>query len=545
MRRVKAAWVLAAALAWCGSARGETLAQVAAQIGANTFYSYGYTGTRTLIGEIDAGLAWTGHQALDGVNVIDQANPFGINQVEGHATQVAGTMAAEGIGTGGPGISYGSTVWSGGISTGDTGGGGFSITGNSLLYLLMAFGETGINDAGTVGGTGSRTVEVTNSSWGGGDDTGNTVINVIYDYLANSRGVTMVCAAGNAGQGEGKVGTPANGWNVIAVGATGGTEGSEQVTSWSSGGTSGSFNLTGTRTKPDLVAPGLDLEMPTYNTGDTDEFGAASGTSFASPVVAASAALIVDRGKDTGRSTDPRLVKALLMNSATKLAGWSQETGAHPTKLTVINETPVDPYQGAGRVNLTEAWREYNASSGMNGDSPGTVGNTGWSVGNVAQGTPEDYVLGGGLHAGDMVTATLIWFMDRTVSGFNYQSGNPFPGTTFRNDSFDDLDLYLYEADVNGAPTGEALAASISGWDVNNPDEAGLGLDSVEHLYFAVPEDGNYLLRVVWTQEIFDNVGDVNAEDYALVWTATPEPGTMVLVGMGLAVIMRRRRGSR
>ena len=87
------------------------------------------------------------------------------------------------------------------------------------------------------------------------------------------------------------------------------------------------------------------------------------------------------------------------------------------------------------------------------------------------------------------------------------------------------------------------MAASISGWDELNPDDPGTGLDSVEHLHFAVPDDGDYLLRVVWRQELFDSSTDpdVNAELFALAWTVTPEPGTLVLVSLGLLVFGRRR----
>ncbi len=510
-------------------ARAESLSEVAERIGADTFYDLGYTGVNALLGNIEAGMTWDGHDTLDDGRVLQQYNPFSLpgDNTENHATLVGGAMVCEATAGGGPGIANSSPLWTSDIATGFGSGGSFSISGNSLLYPLMVFGEVGINASGEVGGPGSETTDVINSSWGGSDDTGNSIINVIYDYLANSAGVTMVAAAGNAGQGEGKVGTPANGWNVIAVGATGGTDDIETVTSWSSGGPSGSFNLPGTRTKPDLVAPGLSISMPQYNLGDPSAFQSASGTSFASPVVAGAAGLLIDFGTDTGRSTDPRLVKSVLLNSATKLTGWSQETGVHPVTGTLINLTPVDGSQGAGRVNLADAYELYSAST--NDTAPGPVGTIGWDVNTVSEGAARDYVMDTMLPADSTLSATLIWFMDRSVSGFDPDNSNPFPGTSFANDSFDDLDLELYLTDESGSPVGDAVAASVSGWGPLNPDDPATGLDSVEHIYFALPSDGRYLLRVRWTQELFDYVSDDNTEDFALSWSVdalTPGDGS-------------------
>ena len=229
-------------------------------------------------------------------------------------------------------------------------------------------------------------------------------------------------------------------------------------------------------------------------------------------------ALLIDYARDTGRSTDPRLVKSILLNSATKLDGWSQEWDVHPATGTVINYTPVDNAQGTGRIDLTKAYAQYAASTD-NDTAPGAVGTAGWDVSTVSQGSPREYVIDTMLPAGSTLAATLIWFMDRSVSNFDYTSPDPFAYTDFTNDSFDDLDLYLYASDVGGSAQGNALAASVSGWDPANPDATATGLDSVEHLYLELPADGRYLLRVGWTQELFDYVGDVNAEDFALSWS--------------------------
>jgi hypothetical protein len=256
--------------------------------------------------------------------------------------------------------------------------------------------------------------------------------------------------------------------------------------------------------------------MPTYNTSQPSAFTNASGTSFAAPIVAGCAALLIDYGKATERSIDPRVVKSVLLNSADKLSGWTQQKGVDSSTGTVINYTPLDNAQGAGRVDLAGAYKLYSASIDS-GSDPGAVGKIGWDLNTVSEGTPRDYFVNTMVPAGSKLTATLIWFMDRTVSGFNYASSNPYGSTHFSNDSFDDLDLYLYKAGAGGNPTGSAVAASISGWTPSNP--TGAGWDSVEHLYLNLPTDGRYLLRVNWTQEKFDYVGDVNTENFALSWS--------------------------
>ena len=67
-----------------------------------------------------------------------------------------------------------------------------------------------------------------------------------------------------------------------------------------------------------------------------------------------------------------------------------------------------------------------------------------------------------------------------------------------------------------------------------------------EHFNFAIPTTGEYILRVRWTEEMFDLVGDANIEQYGLAWAsvAIPEPTALVLALLATAIFGNvHRRG--
>lgn len=157
-------------------------------------------------------------------------------------------------------------------------------------------------------------VDVINMSLGtSGDD---PTVRAAVDY-AFGHNVVVVAAAGNcgnnatgacAGQVAGYVTFPANYNRVIAVGAT------------DSSNTRASFSSYGERL--DIMAPGSGtLISTTWTSGNGTSLYASNlfGTSYASPIVASSAALIRSIRPDT--SIDD--VRALLMGGATKLTPMS------------------------------------------------------------------------------------------------------------------------------------------------------------------------------------------------------------------------------
>ena len=120
------------------------------------------------------------------------------------------------------------------------------------------------------------------------------------------------------------------------------------------------------------------------------------------------------------------------------------------------------------------------------------------------------------------MTATLSWFRDRVTSGT----------TDYFDHSFDNLDLELW--------------STLAGNPVSLISESTSRYNNTEHFQFEVPATGQYMLRVRWTDEVFDVIGDINAEQYGLAWAtvAVPEPATFSMMAMMLAALCFARRRS-
>ena len=102
--------------------------------------------------------------------------------------------------------------------------------------------------------------------------------------------------------------------------------------------------------------------------------------------------------------------------------------------------------------------------------------------------------------------------------------------TNFTDVSYDNLDLELWGAAGEGPLN--LISQSMSRY--NNS----------EHFSFALPFTGEYMLRVRWTEELFDMAGDLNVEQYGLAWAAVavPEPATLILLAFVVFASPRRSR---
>ena len=180
---------------------------------------------------------------------------------------------------------------------------------------------------------------------------GDIAVTTVAADLAAQRGILVVTAAGNAGPGARTLWTPADGDSVLAVGAE------------DSLGTLASFSSRGPtadgRIKPDFTAPGVDVCVATGG-GAVRRL---DGTSFATPLLAASAALV----KQLHPTMTPMALRAALRRWAT-------------------NRAAPDSFRGWGRPDVTAA---AVFPTGVSGIAPviGPLGSVtptfSWTVGDV------------------------------------------------------------------------------------------------------------------------------------------------------------------
>lgn len=548
-------------------------------IGAQTFYGLGFGGSRAVVANIEAGAIWNGHETLTGRISQYVKNPVivgtQLGQFDWHATMVGQAIGGTGLYTFQEGIAPTAQLWSGSIATAwipETGSdytGAFDITEESFLYPYVTTMRTGIS-----GGGSTLKANVLNSSWGYADSPGQFAETIAIDALALENNVVAVMAAGNAGPTANTVGGPASGYNSISVAALTGdtlTPPFSAVAGFSSRGPGDFFNpatntmIPAVRPTVDIAAPGDDVTLAFYggvtggHTSGTDPTGGSGayyvpnigGTSFAAPVVAGAAALMVDAGKlfvddavASSEMLDARVVKAALLAGARAPAGWNN---GQATLGGVITTTQaLDQALGAGIVDLDATYRIYvgdptsitfngaqyviagqNTTLGVAGATGGTgLALRGWDLGSVfsdstaGSGRINTYSLATPLTAGDTFTACLTWFADRTL------------GTTLASATdvaLSDLSLEVWRSD---GTTDSLVARSAAPYS------------SAEFLRFTVPEDGDYSLRVVGLDQIYNLASSpTTATTYGLAWQVVPEPdmSLVAVIGACAAWVVRRR----
>lgn len=535
-------------------------------VGADRFYNAGFTGTNAVMANIEAGYVWLRHETLEHVQLIPPSGA--VAEYDRHATLVGSIMGGRQGGTDPgeyqQGMAPDAQLFSGAIATGwpySVLYPRFTTAFNLNFYSTSTYGPYQAAIANGVAGT--RTADVVNSSWttsGSGSTTGTDRVSGVLDALVNENPRTLVTlAAGNSGVGPNKVASPATGYNNMAVAslAPNGTA-YDIPSSFSSGGPNDYYDaVNGTisqaRQVVDIAAPGENIAAAYYG-GESGGNGpgvygpasgpidghdwywrGVSGTSLSAPAVAGGAALLYDAAY-TVLASDPdardaRVMKAVLMNSADKTSGWDNGQVAHPNgNGGVVTSQGLDNRVGTGRMNLDKAFDQLLSGTtdvgGTQQGALGTVDATGWDFGRVAEGITNDYLIGGPLLGGSTFTATLTWFRDRFTSGT----------TNFTDASYDNLDLELWNA--------------VGGSAVDLISESNSQYNNSEHFNFAIPETGSYMLRVRWTDELFDLVADANEEDYGLAWAGVtlpvPEPATFVMLVLAVPALLiaaRRRPG--
>lgn len=228
------------------------------RIGSRLVNAMGNTGKGIKIGILDTGIDYL-HEDLSrnykgGYNFID--NNTDARDHNGHGTHVAGTIAAEDNDIGVVGVAPEAYIYS---------------------VRILDFAATGTASDITAGLEWclNNNMQIVNMSLGSCED--SISVSRSLDILY-SRGILLIAAAGNSGNGMGtgdSIDNPARYNSVVAVGATDIND------------NRASFSSTGP--KLEISAPGKDI----YSLLPGNKYASLSGTSMASPHVAGVAALVI------------------------------------------------------------------------------------------------------------------------------------------------------------------------------------------------------------------------------------------------------------
>ncbi|MBC8105684.1 MAG: S8 family serine peptidase [Anaerolineae bacterium] len=266
------------------------------------------TGAGTAVAVIDTGVDYTQaalgggfgakFKVVAGYDFVDNdSDPM---DESGHGTSVAGVIAADPYTVGGvtyQGVAPGAKIVALRVGTED------SISDNNIEQALQW----------VIANYKKYAISVINLSLGSGAFTDSESSAQLSDEFKTLRdsGIFVVAASGNSNdQSSGPINQdgvafPAADPNVFAVGAV---DSNDVITSWSQRGD-----------ELDLLAPGVDIVMPKLGGGFVTE----DGTSFASPYVAGTAALL----KQADSSARPGDIGSILMGSGKNNRDGSGETG--------------------------------------------------------------------------------------------------------------------------------------------------------------------------------------------------------------------------
>ncbi len=168
---------------------------------------------------------------------------------------------------------------------------------------------------------------------------GDVAVTTVAADMAAQRGILVVTAAGNDGPGSRSIETPADGDSLLAIGAE---DSSGTIAVFSSRGPTADGRI-----KPDFTAPGVAVCVLT----GVGKVRRGNGTSFATPLLAASAALV----KQLHPALLPMDLRAAFRSAATKRAapdtiyGWGRPDIA-AAAVFPSGVTATAPLPGAGAL---------------------------------------------------------------------------------------------------------------------------------------------------------------------------------------------------
>jgi hypothetical protein len=318
------------------------------------------------------------------------------------------------------------------------------------------------------------------------------------DAMAEKYGVTIIAGIGNGSKAYDPPLYPAAGSNVIGVGVVDSVNTGNPVTNISHFSLSfpehSSFGPTGDgRCKPDIVAPGNCLTAADSKPFLYEPTG--SFSSFATPVVAGTGALLMQKAKMDPNLSDALspaggncVIKAILLNSATKLPFW------HKGRLEKDDDhiVPLDFLQGAGMINAPAALRLLTAGQ----QKTGNVSSAGWDLNQLDNNGTRQNVYRVNLPdtGRKNLTATLVW-------NKHYNPSYPFEPLTRK-----DADLRLeIRAKKSNEPDKDFLL-----------DYSNSAVDNLEHIHCRLdPNMADYEIIVSFSGK---NAPDIGSSPYALAW---------------------------
>ena len=301
---------------------------------------------------------------------------------------------------------------------------------------------------GSVANPLSESRSIQNHSWVGSADSGGpSDVQILrrFDFAINASNFLGVVGLNNNNANN----VPAllgSCYNGISVGLSNGAHSYGSNTADGAG-----------RTKPEIVAP-------------------ESFTSFSTPMVSATAAMLRQNAPTNGRRVVA--MKAVLLAGATKtqFPGWSRTT-----------TRPIDSIFGAGQLNAYRS--HFIMSSGeQNASDSVSVGVRGWDLNNTSP-TPQRYFFD--IPAGNTVSdfsALVTW--NRKITG-------TWPGATVS--TLANVTLKLYAA------TGFTVGALV--------DSSESAVDNIEHIYRPALAPGRYVLEVT---------SDLAGVEYGIAWYSQP-----------------------
>ena len=251
-----------------------------------------YDGTGVVVGILDMGLVKVIYDEFNGVEIVHRNEWWYDEEESDHATAVAACAVAVA-----PGATYLSVDWDGGDIHGE------------VEWML----ERGVN-----------IINISLGMYESGEAGTYTSYSAYCDYIAREYSVVFTGSAGNRAyeNGDAMV-TPPNGYNTITVGA---------CNDFGIRREDSSFEEKFTINFPNLLAPGSNITLPSGNTR--------GGTSLASPIVAGTAAVIMQKAPYL--LLHPECVMAILMATTERIDAYARSSG-------------FDDEAGTGMLNLANA----------------------------------------------------------------------------------------------------------------------------------------------------------------------------------------------